>query len=144
MHIYLDFNASTPIAPEVAAVMRPFLDSHFGNPSSGHWAGQPARDAVETARREIASLLQCDADEVLLTSGGSEANNHVIKGTVFGASSATPHLITTRWNTRPSSNPVASSSGSVRGSPPCRSTGTASSTQMTFGARSRPRRSSSA
>ena len=95
MGIYLDFNASTPIAPEVAAVMRPLLDSHFGNPSSGHWAGQPARDAVETARREIASLLQCDADEVLLTSGGSEANNHVIKGTVFGASSPTPHLITT-------------------------------------------------
>ena len=53
MHIYLDFNASTPIAPEVAAAMRPLLDSHFGNPSSGHWAGQPARDAVETARREI-------------------------------------------------------------------------------------------
>ena len=95
MGIYLDFIASTPIAPEVAAVMRPLLDSHFGNPSRGHWAGQPARDAVETARREIASLLRCDADEVLLTSGGSEANNHVIKGTVFGASSPTPHLITT-------------------------------------------------
>ncbi len=61
MGIYLDFNASTPIAPEVAAVMRPFLDSHFGNPSSGHWAGQPARDAVETARRAVASLLQCRA-----------------------------------------------------------------------------------
>ena len=95
MHIYLDFNASTPIAPEVAAVMRPFLDSHFGNPSSGHWAGRPAHDAVETARREIASLLQCETDEVVLTSSGSEANNHVIKGTVFGASSTAPHLITT-------------------------------------------------
>ena len=93
--IYLDFNASTPVAPEVAAVMRPFLDHHFGNSSSGHWAGQPARDAVEAARGEIASLLGCAADEVLLTSGGSEANNHVIKGTVFGASSPTPHLITT-------------------------------------------------
>ena len=90
MGIYLDFNASTPIAPEVAAVMRPLLDSHFGNPSSGHWAGQPARDAVETARREIASLLQCDADEVLLTSGGSEANNHVIKGP-YSAHRLQPH-----------------------------------------------------
>ncbi len=95
MSIYLDFNASTPVAPEVAAAMRPFLDGHFGNPSSEHWAGQPARDAVETARREIASLLQCDADEVLLTSGGTEANNHVIKGTVFSVSSSSPHLITT-------------------------------------------------
>ena len=65
MPIYLDFNASTPVAPEVAAAMQPFLDGHFGNPSSGHWAGQPARDAVETARREVASLLQCGADEVL-------------------------------------------------------------------------------
>ena len=75
--------------------MRPLLDRHFGNPSSGHWAGMPARDAVETARREIASLLQCETDNVLLTSGGSEANNHAIKGTVFGAASTTPHLITT-------------------------------------------------
>ena len=95
MRIYLDFNASTPIAPVVAAAMRPFLDQHFGNPSSGHWAGQPARDAVESARGEIASLLGCAADEVLLTSGGSEASNHVIKGVVFGASSRTPHLIRT-------------------------------------------------
>ena len=95
MSIYLDFNASTPIAPEVAAVMRPLLDTHFGNPSSGHWAGRPARAAVETARRAVASLLGCDADEVLLTSGGSEANNHVIKGTVFGAASPAPHLVTT-------------------------------------------------
>ena len=95
MSIYLDFNASTPIAPEVAAVMRPLLDRHFGNPSSGHWAGMPARDVIETARREIASLLQCETDNVLLTSGGSEANNHAIKGTVFGAASTTPHLVTT-------------------------------------------------
>ena len=95
MSIYLDFNASTPVVPEVAAVMLPFLDRHFGNPSSGHWAGQPARNAVETARQDIASLLQCDAEEVVLTSGGSEANNHVIKGTVFGVSSGSPHLITT-------------------------------------------------
>ncbi|HJN44136.1 MAG: cysteine desulfurase family protein [Vicinamibacterales bacterium] len=95
MRIYLDFNASTPIAPEVGAVMRPYLDQHFGNPSSGHWAGQPARDAVETARGEVASLLGCAAEEVVLTSGGSEANNHVIKGTVFDAASPTPHIITT-------------------------------------------------
>lgn len=95
MRIYLDFNASTPIAPEVADVMRPFLSQSFGNPSSAHWAGVPARDAVETARGHIASLLGCGADEVLLTSGGSEANNHVIKGAVFSASSPTPHLITT-------------------------------------------------
>ena len=95
MGIYLDFNASTPIAPVVADAMRPLLDQHFGNPSSGHWAGRPARDAVEHARGEIASLLGCAGDEVLFTSGGSEASNHVIKGLVFAASSQTPHLITT-------------------------------------------------
>ncbi len=96
--IYLDNNASTPIAPEVAAVMRPLLEDHFGNPSSGHWAGQPAREAVDTARGQIAQLLGCRTDEVLLTSGGSEANNHVIKSVLGPAprtASRTPHVITT-------------------------------------------------
>ncbi|MDP6579214.1 MAG: cysteine desulfurase family protein [Vicinamibacterales bacterium] len=95
MRIYLDYNASTPIAPEVGAAMRPYLDQHFGNPSSAHWAGQPARDAVEAARSEVASLLGCATDEVLFTSGGSEANNHVIKGVVLGDAPPAPHLITT-------------------------------------------------
>ena len=92
--IYLDYNASTPIAPAVAAAMRPLLDAGFGNPSSGHWAGRPARDAVRGARRRAASLLGCDADEVVLTSGGSEANNHVVKGVALGTASP-PHIVTT-------------------------------------------------
>ena len=92
--IYLDYNASTPIAPEVSAAMRPLLEAGFGNPSSGHWAGRPARDAVGAARRRIAFLLGCDADEIVLTSGGSEANNQVIKGVVPGAASG-PHIVTT-------------------------------------------------
>lgn len=96
--IYLDFNASTPTAPEAVAAMRPFLSDHFGNPSSGHWAGRPAREAVETARGQIAALLGCRADEVVLTSGGSEANNHAIRGVVSAAVASgarTPHVITT-------------------------------------------------
>jgi len=56
--IYLDFNASTPTASEVAEAMRPFLTEHFGNPSSCHWAGEPAREAIEKARRQVADLLQ--------------------------------------------------------------------------------------
>ena len=52
--IYLDFNASTPIAPEVAEAMRPFFSQHFGNPSSQHWAGVPAKEAVENARQLVA------------------------------------------------------------------------------------------
>ena len=93
-HIYLDYNASTPIAPAVSAAMRPLLEAGFGNPSSGHWAGRPARDAVAEARPRIASLLGCDPDEIVLTSGGSEANNQVVKGAVFGAASPT-HIVTT-------------------------------------------------
>jgi len=74
MHFYLDFNASTPLAPEVLVRMEAVLNEPFGNPSSGHWAGNPARDAVESARAGVAALLGCDAGEVVFTSGGSEAN----------------------------------------------------------------------
>src|SRR4030067_1832474 len=71
-HIYLDFNASTPIATEVVEAMRPFLTDHYGNPSSLHWAGVPAKDAVERARGQVAGLLGCDSTEGVFTSGGSE------------------------------------------------------------------------
>jgi cysteine desulfurase len=81
--IYLDYNATTPLAPEVIAAMQPYLTDAFGNPSSLHWAGMPARDAVETARCQVASLLRCDATEVVFTSGGTEANNLAIKGAFF-------------------------------------------------------------
>jgi cysteine desulfurase len=89
--IYLDFNASTPIAPEVIAAMRRILDSSlYGNPSSGHWAGRPAHDALEEARAQVAGLLGCMPDEVVFTSGGSEANNHALKGIFFASRSAHP------------------------------------------------------
>ena len=78
--IYLDFNATTPIAPEVAAAISRALTDPFGNPSSEHWAGRPARQAVENARVQVAALLHCTSDEVVFTSGGSEANNHALKG----------------------------------------------------------------
>jgi cysteine desulfurase len=92
--IYLDYNASTPIAPEVATAMRPFLDAAFGNPSSGHWAGRPAREAVEAARGQVAALLGCADDEVVLTSGGSEANNHALKGVAFARRDHGDHIVT--------------------------------------------------
>jgi cysteine desulfurase len=94
--IYLDFNASTPMAPEVITAMRQVLDGPFGNPSSDHWAGGPARDAVEKARKQVARLLGCEPGEVVLTSGGSEANNHALKGMFFASRSAHPHIITTQ------------------------------------------------
>ena len=57
--VYLDYNASTPIDPAVAAAMRPFLEDHYGNPSSRHWAAAAAKAALETARGQVAALLRC-------------------------------------------------------------------------------------
>ena len=94
--IYLDYNASTPIAPEVAGVMRRAMDDAFGNPSSPHWAGAPAREIVERARGQVASLLGCRPTEVVFTSGGSESNNLALKGVFFASQRRRKHIITTR------------------------------------------------
>lgn len=94
--IYLDFNASTPIGPEVADAMQPFLARHFGNPSSLHWAGTPAKEAVENARQQVADLLACHPSEVVFTSGGSESNNHAIKGVFFALREKGNHIVTTQ------------------------------------------------
>ena len=95
--IYLDYNASTPLAPSVAAKMREVMDDAFGNPSSTHWAGAPARMHVEHARARVADLLGCDPAEVVFTSGGSESNNLALKGVFFARTREveSPHIITT-------------------------------------------------
>jgi cysteine desulfurase len=93
--IYLDYNATTPLDPEVAAAMQPYLVEYFGNPSSSHWYGQQTKQAVETARQQVAALLQCHPHEVIFTSGGSEANNHAIKGIAFAHRERGKHIITT-------------------------------------------------
>jgi cysteine desulfurase len=95
-HIYLDFNATTPIAPEVAAAIRQSLAEPFGNPSSEHWAGLAARQAVEKARTQVAALLHCNSDEVIFTSGGSESNNHALKGAFFAQGRRGDHIVTTQ------------------------------------------------
>jgi cysteine desulfurase len=94
--IYLDFNASTPIAPEVADAMRGVLAEPFGNPSSKHWAGEPAKRAIEKARAQVAALLECRPNEIVFTSGGSEANNHALKGVFFAKKRDKAHFITTQ------------------------------------------------
>ena len=93
--IYLDFNATTPLAPEVAAAMRKVLEEPFGNPSSEHWAGRPAQVAVENARNEISNFLGCKPQEILFTSGGSESNNHALKGVYFASGKPNAQIITT-------------------------------------------------
>lgn len=89
--IYLDHNATTPLLPAVEEAMRPFYRSNFGNPGSAHWAGRRARQALEDARERVASLLGAWPDEVIFTSGATEANNLAI----FGLAGAEPgHVVT--------------------------------------------------
>ena len=78
--IYLDHNATAPVLPEVVDGMLPYLREHHGNPSSGHVYGQRAQAAVTRAREQVAKLIGCDVDEVVFTSGGTEANNLAIRG----------------------------------------------------------------
>jgi cysteine desulfurase len=92
--IYLDYNASTPLDPRVAAVIRGLLDQPFGNPSSGHWASSSAKTILENARGQVASLLGAEPDEIIFTSGGSEANNLALKGTFFALRDKGTHIIT--------------------------------------------------
>jgi cysteine desulfurase len=94
--VYLDYNASTPIAPEVAQAMEPFLAEHYGNPSSRHWAGIPANEGIERARTQVAQLLGSSATEIVFTSGGTEANNHAILGAYFASNTRDGHIITTQ------------------------------------------------
>jgi cysteine desulfurase len=94
--IYLDFNASTPVHPAVAEAMRAALEDGYGNPSSRHWAGVPAKERLEAGRRQIADLLGCTSPEVVLTSGGSEANNLALKGSFFAQENRAAHIVSTQ------------------------------------------------
>ncbi len=92
--IYLDHNATTPLLPEIVDAMLPYLREHFGNPSSGHVYGTRAWSAVAHARDQVAALLGCEADEVIFTSGGTEANNLAIRGAAE-ALEGRSHIVTT-------------------------------------------------
>jgi len=92
--IYLDCNASTPIPPEVATAMRPYLEEHFGNPSSSHWFGRQTKKAVERARVQVASMLGCESSEVVFTSGGTESNNYALAGVARTMKERGRHMIT--------------------------------------------------
>jgi len=92
--IYLDYNATTPHDPEVVVAMQPYLRKCFGNPSSSHWFGVQTREAIEKARRQIGSLLNCQAEEIVFTSGGTESNNYAIKGAAFASRDKGNHIIT--------------------------------------------------
>jgi cysteine desulfurase len=94
--IYLDYSATTPVDPRVAAIMIPYLTEHYGNPASrSHPFGWAAEKAVENAREEVAKLVGADAREIVWTSGATESNNLAIKGAAnFYASTKGKHIIT--------------------------------------------------
>ncbi len=92
--IYLDYNGTTPHAPEVIDVMQLFLGTEFGNPSSSHWYGITPKKAITAARRQVADLLGAKPAEILFTSGGTESNNHVIKSIAGARYNKGTHIIT--------------------------------------------------
>ena len=93
--VYLDYNATTPVAPEVLAAMLPYFSEEYGNANSIHAFGQRGRGAVEEARDSVAKLLGARPAEILFTSGGTESNNHAILGVVEAALGERKHVITT-------------------------------------------------
>ncbi|PWB49180.1 MAG: cysteine desulfurase NifS [Nitrosomonadales bacterium] len=92
--VYLDHNATTPVAPEVADAIGPYLREHFGNPSSGHVYGQRAKQAVDQARGEVAALLGAAPDEITFTGCATEANNLAILGVARALGGNKKHLVT--------------------------------------------------
>ncbi len=94
--IYLDYNATTPIAPEVAEEMLPYIQAHFGNPSSSYAIGRFNKEAIEKARMQVANLIAASPEEIIFTSGGTESNNHAIRGAVFANQHKGKHVITSQ------------------------------------------------
>lgn len=92
--IYLDHNATTPVDPAVAETMAPLMEGVFGNPSSSYFLGTRAKDVLERARGEVALFLGCAPHEIIFTSGGSESNNAVLKGTINFKDPQSSHIIT--------------------------------------------------
>ncbi len=91
--IYLDHNATTPVAPEVVEAMLPYLKETYGNASSVHSAGRDAKVALENSREQIAEFINCEPSELYFTSGGTESDNIAILGTAFQLKSRYDHLI---------------------------------------------------
>jgi cysteine desulfurase len=92
--VYLDYNATTPVDPEVAKEMIPYIESIFGNPSSSYSIGRSNKDAVEKARAQVAQLINCHPEEIYFTSCATESNNHAIKGIAWANSTKGRHIIT--------------------------------------------------
>jgi cysteine desulfurase len=93
--IYLDYAATTPTHPDVLKAMLPYFTEAFGNPSSIHACGQEAKGAVEEARTRVAELIGARGEEIVFTSGGTEADNFAVKGVAYASENKGNHVITT-------------------------------------------------
>ncbi len=93
-NIYLDNSATTPVREEVVQAMAPYFSDVFGNPSSLHSAGQAARSAIEACRKKVAGILGVNADEIIFTSGGTEADNLAVKGAALAGRKKGNHIVT--------------------------------------------------
>ncbi len=110
--LYFDYNASTPVAPQARQAMLEFLSEtrNFGNPSRGHWAGLESRAGLDHAREQVAAMLGAEAGEIIFTSGGSESNNHAIKGIVLDywqRHGRAPHIVTSVFEHPATLQPLA-------------------------------------
>lgn len=92
--VYLDYNATTPIDPKVVEAMWPFISTHFENPSSSYQGGQTVKQALNKARQQLAQLINASPEEIVFTSGGTESNNHAIRGTIGHEKNKGKHIIT--------------------------------------------------
>ncbi len=94
--VYLDHSATTPVRQEVIQVMNEYMDQHFGNPSSIHWFGREAKKGMDIARKQVSDLLNVLPEEIIFTSGGTEADNLAIKGIAYANRGKGNHIITTK------------------------------------------------
>ncbi|HDD40050.1 MAG TPA: aminotransferase class V-fold PLP-dependent enzyme, partial [Nitrososphaeria archaeon] len=94
--VYMDYASTTPVDPKVIKAMLPYFDKKFGNTMSPHEWGMEARETLETAREEIASLLGAAPNEIIFTSSATESNNLAIKGVAFANKERGKHIITSK------------------------------------------------
>src|SRR5262249_37511227 len=104
--IYLDYNATTPLCDAAREAMLPYLDRHFGNPSSVHAAGREARAAIDNARDRLAALLQAKPGEIIFTSGATESCNLAVFGMARSSSLRGGHIISNKAEHNAVLNPV--------------------------------------
>ncbi len=92
--VYLDYNATTPLDPEVINEMLPYFQTYFGNPSSAYSFGRKNQEAIKNAREQVSDLINAGPEEIIFTSGGTESNNHAIRGVALACQGKGKHIIT--------------------------------------------------